>query len=497
MNVNYIVNHDYHCMINCIKNKKCYSLRYLIIIVMKKNILIVISSDEYINNYVTTKSFSEIEKKYNCSYLISKKVNRLNLISKYFKIKTYSFDEDLKNRHINFMNLLCFKYKKKSSSFYLRLKKFEHLYNVQFKRITSSHKLGKKIRANIFFWIKKKLLFIFKTIVCSNLIFPFYSSKKISELNIDIEFEKKFLSFSPDLALFPSSAYDPEGFDIIRICKKMNIPSIFLVDNWDNLSSKTILWQRPSVIGVWGQQSLNHAVNIQGFKKNQVNIIGTPRFNHYYKLRNKNLKSYFDGDYVLFLGSTLPFDEASVLRKLNKIIDKKSNIFKNLKIIYRPHPFRQGNDTIIGENLKNVIIDPQILESYKSLKKNILPNLNYFPSLIKNAKFVIGGLTSMIIETLIFRKKYIALVHSEKNNISSPHNVYKNYIHFSELKYCKEISFCNNLDKLEEIFTHTWLNSKTFDKMKLDLSTNFFCYSDNKDYSHRLKNLCVNTLSKN
>ena len=463
---------------------------------MKKNILIILSSDEYINNYVSTKSFSEIEKKYNCSYLISKKVSKSNLITKYYKKETYSFDENLKNQHINFMNLLCFKYKKKSSSFYLRLKKFDNLHNLQFKKTISSYSIGKKIIANIFFWIKKKKAFIFKIIHCSNLIFPFYSRKKISELDVDIEFEKKFLIFSPDLVLFPSSAYDPEGFDIIRICKKLNIPSIFLVDNWDNLSSKTIFWQRPSIIGVWGRQSLNHAINIQGFKKSQVRIVGTPRFNHYYKLRNKNLKSHFDEDYVLFLGAALPFDEASVLRKLNVIIDKNSDNFKNLKIIYRPHPFRQGNDTIIGENLKNIIIDPQLLESYKSIKKNIFPNLNYFPSLIKNSKFVIGGLTSMIIETLIFRKKYIALVHHEKNNITSPCNVYKNYIHFRELKYCKEISFCNNLDKLEKIFTNIWLKSKIIDKKKLDLRTDFFCHSDNKNYSHRLKNLCSNTLQK-
>ena len=128
---------------------------------MKKNILIILSSDEYINNYVSTKSFSEIEKKYNCSYLISKKVSKSNLITKYYKKETYSFDENLKNQHINFMNLLCFKYKKKSSSFYLRLKKFDNLHNLQFKKTISSYSIGKKIIANIFFWIKKKKSFYF------------------------------------------------------------------------------------------------------------------------------------------------------------------------------------------------------------------------------------------------------------------------------------------------------------------------------------------------
>ena len=77
-----------------------------------------------------------------------------------------------------------------------------------------------------------------------------------------------------------------------------------------------------------------------------------------------------------------------------------------MKIIYRPHPYRQDKDTIIRDRLENVKIDPRVFKAYKTGNKNFHHNLQYYPNLIKNAKFVIRGLKSMIIEALIFRKKY-------------------------------------------------------------------------------------------
>ncbi len=36
--------------------------------------------------------------------------------------------------------------------------------------------------------------------------------------------------------VFPSSAYDPLGNDLVRTAKPRGIKTLFLIDNWDNLS---------------------------------------------------------------------------------------------------------------------------------------------------------------------------------------------------------------------------------------------------------------------
>ena len=60
-----------------------------------------------------------------------------------------------------------------------------------------------------------------------------------------------------DLVIFPSSAYDVDGIDVAWIAELKQISSLFLIDNWDNISSKSILWKKPKYLAVWGEQSKN------------------------------------------------------------------------------------------------------------------------------------------------------------------------------------------------------------------------------------------------
>jgi hypothetical protein len=86
------------------------------------------------------------------------------------------------------------------------------------------------------------------------------------------------------------------------------------------------------------------------------------------------------------------------------------------------------------------------------------------------------------------------LVHEEKGNITSPHNVYKYFTHFKELNKVKTIKFCKNLDKLEIIFINAWLNYNKVNKKKIDIKSKFFSYYDRLTYAQRLKNLCDKSL---
>ena len=68
----------------------------------------------------------------------------------------------------------------------------------------------------------------------------------------------------PDLVVYPTNAFEPLVSEIPIICKNYKVKSYFLIDNWDNLSSKSILINQPDYISVWGKQTANHAKKIQG-----------------------------------------------------------------------------------------------------------------------------------------------------------------------------------------------------------------------------------------
>ena len=104
-----------------------------------------------------------------------------------------------------------------------------------------------------------------------------------------------------------------------------------------------------------------------------------------------------------FLGSLQPYDEMVPLRILDDEIEKNKLKYKNLKVIYRPHP---GREYLIkkckNSNFKNIIFDKQ-MESFVAKKYSINKN-NYFEKLIKNSLFMVGGITTVTIETVIFEK---------------------------------------------------------------------------------------------
>ena len=45
--------------------------------------------------------------------------------------------------------------------------------------------------------------------------------------------------------------------------------------------------------------------------------------------------------YVIFIGIIKPYNEIDALKKLDNEISKNRKIYKNLKVLYRPHPGRE------------------------------------------------------------------------------------------------------------------------------------------------------------
>lgn len=440
---------------------------------MKKDkILIVISSDIFVRNYLTTNALKDLEQEFDCSYLISSSItqNEINLNNRVFLKYDKSPNDNL---HYKILDLLMWRYKSKSKSFKYRIRRQFGLKNILFS--------NPKQFINIFL---RRIYFSFIT---KSFFYDKYFQFVVSKLKYNKELENAVKIVDPALIIFPSSAYDPDGFDLLDICEANKIKSFYLVDNWDNLSSKSLLWKKPDYVSVWGEQSKIHASRIQNIETSKIFKIGTPRFDEYFNVRNREINSMFEFKYILFVGTSLAFDEASVLKQLNDIIST-NNIFLDTKIIYRPHPWRAGRDSINNLKLSNVIIDPQLESKYvaNDSSAQFQPSLDYYPSLIKNSEFVIGGLTSMLIESLIFYKKFIALVYEDSKFITSPRQVYLNYTHFENINNISTINFCEHIENLENILIDTWNSRFDVDKNSADLQREYFYHNNGLSYSKKL-----------
>lgn len=458
-----------------------------------KRVLIIINDYMFLRNYIQSKVFQNLidNEKYRIEFLIN---NSINIKKKDFENCKFTLFNYTKKKNKYFLKLFQRKIWQNinySSSFRFKLKIY-----LQFNKYLEAHNEG--IKDKILKFPARTLSFLFNYI---NFYFDtlkiFYPFRFVQEKKIKINSTllSKIKNFNPDLIILPTNTINPIKYDLFRISKIIKLKILYLVDNWDNLSSKSTIFSKEGIFTVWGKQTLNHARKIQGIKRKNIEILGTPRFERYFKNRNLHLKSHFDFKYILFLESTIP-TESNILPIIDKIISK-NNKFSNIKVVYRPHPWRKSLKIYNQKDFENIIIDPQLKKNYsiKNFSTKFQPSLEYYSSLLKNAEFVISGPTSMIIESLIFRKVVLLLNFKIKDYLISPFNILKNFEHFKKIEKCSSVIKNNDIKNLEKDLLKCIKLNKNLNKSKIDKERCYFLTNKCQNYRDNLNKIISKLLN--
>lgn len=443
---------------------------------------VIINSELYVRNYMESDSLRPLLRQHDIKFIVKSNIN-LNETLKSLNVIRYSGDLSVEKRRMRFFNILMHKYKSRSISFWYRIYREKTLFLGDFSSCSSL----RQYLAVLFFTLLRfknnsinKLLSYFP----ERILFKFFRYNLVNN-----SLSSAILAVKYDLIILPSSAYATEDIDFSIICKNHSVKNLLLVDNWDNMSSKSILPTLPDYVGVWGEQSRDHAVKIQKFHPDQIFLIGSARFDSYFKVRDKKIASHYPFPYILFVGTSLYFDEIEALKVLDAEISKNHIHYGDLRIVYRPHPWRQKNEVFPISEYKSIILDLQM--SGFSLNRGVKhqPSLDYYPALLSNAKFVIGGMTSMMIESLIFRKKFLGLVYEENGSRTSPHMVYSCYEHFKGVDELKSVTLCHSIKLLPELFSSLCQDSVITDFNECDSQRNYFLFDDGNTYAERLSQI--------
>jgi len=447
-------------------------------------VLFVITSELFVRNYIDSNVLLLLMKRFELTLLVRRDL--LGGVSvKDVNVVGYDGVDLNKSSHQVIFDLFMYRFRGRSKTFQFR---YDRLFGYSDRPAASMVRLLYRIVRSLYFRVRFYLI--------GRLFFGSSSSYYISRLRDNPGMAQVLDSFAPDLVVIPSSAYDPDSMDCMLLCEKLNIKTLLLVDNWDNLSSKSLLWVKPDHVAVWGSQSAMHAERIQGFLPDQISAIGTPRFDKYFELRDERLSSHFDFPYILFVGTALSFNEAEVLHSIDMIMSTNGDLFGDAKVVYRPHPWRQGRDSIEGMELRNIVLDPQVRDVYfgRSHSVSFQPSLEYYPALISNAEFVVGGLTSMLIEATVFRKRFLGLVYDDGVSFANQKSVYRRYEHFVGIDRLPNLSLCTELSELESDFIGVWDKRKNIDPLSVDQELREFLFFDNHSYQERLLSLCADLM---
>ena len=429
----------------------------------------IISNKLFLRNYLNKYVLDDLKKIADVKIIVNKK----EINDKKYPDQD-SFTENFLNSKIHniILTTLLFTNVNKSKSFYFRIKS---RYFPQ--------KIDKITIRSLARYLKKLIFFVlFKIISYSNFISKIFISILKKFLTVNKSFENIINREKPDLVLMPTNGYFSFEVDAEYTLHKLGKKYISLIDNWDNLSTKTLLIYKANHYGLWGDQTRIHAQEIQNISPKITTSIGTPRYEIY---KNTTSKKLFDFKYILFVGTSNKFDEFAVLVLLNNIF-KKLNI--DMKIVYRPHPWRESHEFPDISILNNIILDPQMEKQYnaKSMSSEFQPELEYYTDLVGGSEFVIGGFTSMLIEAQLQKKHYVGLAHKEPNFSYSPREWLNAYTHFSELFLLKNLTLIKNLPELEGVILKLLNTDSKFVK---DNFLSYFLEFDEEPYGEKLVKL--------
>lgn len=449
-----------------------------------KKILFVLSDDLYCRNYIKTNVLDNLSNKFKIYYIADQNLtnNNKKLIKKKNFLGFYNFTKK-EIEDYNYLNWkFSFIYEKKIKSTSLKILNKNYL-NTKFKWSDENKiKILLRFPYRIFITIKKNInYFIYKNFGNEVKILDNFKKKNPIKNKIFDKIKRN----NPDLIVVPTQGNRRILYEVIRISKILKKKTLHLCDNWDNPSSRKYIPPTADYLGVWGKQSMQHGIKFNNFNKDNIFILGSPRYENYFRFK-KN--SHFNFKYFLLLENYINHDIDKVLIKIDDMLEN-NKIFENFKLIYRPHPNRKDDETIDINKFKHVILDPQLEKNYKRkiFDARAIPSLEYIPSLIRNAELIIAGPTTMIIESLFFKKKILILGYPGKNYFNF-HNFIKDAYHLRGLKNFKNIKICNSIEKISTDIKKIFFLKKKNIFQNLSKKREFYLFMNKKGYKNSISN---------
>jgi hypothetical protein len=130
--------------------------------------------------------------------------------------------------------------------------------------------------------------------------------------------------------------------DVLKVARRLGLPSIMLVWSWDNLSSKATLHEHPDLLLVWNEVQTREAVDFHGMRAERVLALGAANFDRFFEeMTDAPAAPEADHAVVLYLGSSpkvVPDEPAVFARWVAAVRGSADERLRNAQVVVRPHP---------------------------------------------------------------------------------------------------------------------------------------------------------------
>jgi hypothetical protein len=456
-------------------------------------ILVVIPAREHVRNLLRSGGLDATLAAHDCVFAVPEGLEAPEDIAEIERrgpiVGRYPSDPERERLHGLLFDALMWRYRSRSRTFLYRWQRFAGVHRMVRDRGSWVH--AKSVGRWVL-WVLRKWTPVRTVLLGSRPVHPIARRMIERRLGHDPALRELVEQAAPDLILLPTNAYEAVGMDLVRLTRGTPVRTLFLVDNWDNLSSKTVLWARPDHLAVWGEQSVDHAVGIQGMPAEDVSIVGTARFDDYYAARAMPPEAPYPFPYVLFVGAALANDELAVLHLLDDAL-AGHGADDGLRVVYRPHPWQQPRavDAVFEPSeFRHVVLDRQFAEEAPARsgdQRDFQPDLRWYPALLANARLVMGPLTTMLLEGSVCRRRVLALAHDDGVHFTTPAQAYRWYRHFEGVEHIEGFTLCHDLAELPDLFLRLATDTTPLDAERVDRSVDHFVHHDGRPFAVRLR----------
>jgi len=397
-------------------------LNYYFTVEPLKKIILYIPTSKVAKEYTELFPFDELNNHYELTYLYGKPIFH-NGENQYSQIL---FSDFTRKMHA-FLHRSLLWYRKFSSLSYT-LRAFQYF----------GLKKDYEETSNFLVYNGKRHKIIFRLLVY---LFGNYFGIKILHHFLTLIFRLEHLKlkqiFSEDIAcvIIPYGGGVSLEFDyIVWACKKNNIKSVAIQENWDNLSSKSLLLNHPTHFMTWGSQSSSHLRSIQKYR-GSIKEIGSLRMNSLFNYRDTNLKNLetrndIESTFrILIIGTGPATHDLKLVQYISSYLLSNSNL--NYEIYFRPHPYFKNSEFSLKQ-----VSEMNNVSTFIPLgnEKNI-DRMNQ----ILSCSVIVGLYSTVILEASILNKPCVI------PSFIAPNLGYETYNFLNDLTHYAGISALENI----------------------------------------------------
>ncbi len=343
----------------------------------KKKISLVMDNEFVLRSYLESSAISELSLEFNVELVL------INLDTDDILNSCYSIS---KHKYLQFLQTIL------SVSYWIKKRKESNSFRIRLLSLLHSRR---------YFYSPRKLIFRLPSIPVLVGFIAGYTALKIPSLFISalsMNIEKHFRTTKTDLILYVTSGGASSNSDVLSLIgSKLKIPTLVVIENWDNLTSKAVFNFKPDFLGVWGRQDLEASINLHDFSPENVFEIGSPRVS---KLISNHKQESTSSKKILFAGGStdFPFE----LEWLKYSFSLAQNLGRSF--IYIPHPANYSSlRKYLNCETDNVFsaIPKQVSQLIKSKDGKSLPDLDLYTPIFHDAWVTISPYSTMLLESLL------------------------------------------------------------------------------------------------